>query len=189
MSNRSPRPRASWLGGGCAPRPSSICLGHQLLALAAGAETRKMLFGNRGQNLPCVDQQSGKCFITSQVAPQGEAHAPVRARSAALLCSSLALWLRSPRRSVARDARQNHGFAVEQDTLPADWEPLFVNANDGSNEGIINTQKPFFSVQFHPEAAPGPRDTENLFARFIDTVRGKRALAAPGPAPPGRPGG
>jgi carbamoyl-phosphate synthase / aspartate carbamoyltransferase len=67
---------------------------------------------------------------------------------------------------------QNHGFAVEADTLPADWEPLFINANDLSNEGIVHAKKPFFSVQFHPEAAPGPRDTEYLFERFVQTVRG-----------------
>lgn len=88
------------------PSPS-ICLGHQLLALASGAKTKKMLFGNRGQNIPCVDQQSGRCFITSQ----------------------------------------NHGFAVDVDSLSQDWEPLFMNANDHSNEGITHKTKPFFSVQ------------------------------------------
>ena len=87
-----------------------ICLGHQLLALATGATTKKMLFGNRGQNIPCVDQQSGRCFITSQ----------------------------------------NHGFAVDVSSLPADWEPLFINANDQSNEGITHKSKPFFSVQVRP---------------------------------------
>ena len=85
----------------------SICLGHQLLALAAGAKTKKMLFGNRGQNIPCVDQQSGRCYITSQ----------------------------------------NHGFAVDPETLSQEWEPLFENANDQSNEGITHKTKPFFSVQ------------------------------------------
>src|SRR5699024_7845825 len=96
-----------------------ICLGHQLLARAAGASTSKMKFGNRGQNIPCTDQLSGRCYITSQ----------------------------------------NHGYAVDAATLPSDWEELFVNANDGSNEGIYCRTAPFFSVQFHPEAAPGPRDT------------------------------
>jgi carbamoyl-phosphate synthase small subunit len=62
---------------------------------------------------------------------------------------------------------QNHGFAVDSATLPADWEPLFVNMNDGTNEGIRHKTKPFFSAQFHPEASSGPRDTEFLFDEFI----------------------
>ena len=62
---------------------------------------------------------------------------------------------------------QNHGYAVDADTLPADWEPLFVNMNDGSNEGIRHKTNPWFSAQFHPEACPGPVDTEFLFDDFI----------------------
>ncbi|KAI1828137.1 pyrABCN [Xylaria intraflava] len=108
-----------------------ICLGHQLLAQAAGASTEKMKFGNRGHNIPCTSMVTGKCHITSQ----------------------------------------NHGFAVNAQTLPQDqWKELFVNANDGSNEGIMHTNKPYFSVQFHPESTPGPRDTEFLFDVFIDTM-------------------
>jgi len=107
-----------------------ICLGHQLLARAAGAETMKMKFGNRGHNIPCTSLLSGKCYITSQ----------------------------------------NHGFAVDSDTLPSDWAELFVNANDSSNEGIRHISKPYFSVQFHPESTPGPRDTEFLFDVFIQTI-------------------
>ena len=107
-----------------------ICLGHQLLALAAGAQTEKMKFGNRGHNIPCTDQLSGRCYITSQ----------------------------------------NHGYAVQSSTLPVGWGELFVNANDGSNEGIYAKEKPFFSVQFHPESTPGPRDTEFLFDVFIRSV-------------------
>ncbi|KAF2645706.1 carbamoyl-phosphate synth [Massarina eburnea CBS 473.64] len=108
-----------------------ICLGHQLLARAAGAETLKMKFGNRGHNIPCTSMISGRCHITSQ----------------------------------------NHGYAVDSKTLPNGWEELFVNANDGSNEGIRHTQRPYFSVQFHPEHTPGPRDTEYLFDVFIDTIQ------------------
>ena len=108
-----------------------ICLGHQLLALAAGATSSKMKFGNRGHNIPCTNVISGKCYITSQ----------------------------------------NHGFQVDTHSLPTDWESLFVNANDGSNEGIRHANRPFFSVQFHPEAAPGPRDTEFLFDVFINAVQ------------------
>ncbi|KAL2359687.1 hypothetical protein RJZ56_007465 [Blastomyces dermatitidis] len=108
-----------------------ICLGHQLLARAAGASTIKMKFGNRGQNIPCTSLISGRCYITSQ----------------------------------------NHGYAVDSMTLPEGWEELFVNANDGSNEGIRHVSRPFFSVQFHPESAPGPQDTEFLFDVFIDAIK------------------
>ncbi|KAJ2244596.1 Carbamoyl-phosphate synthase, partial [Coemansia sp. RSA 454] len=108
-----------------------ICLGHQVLALASGAQTEKMKYGNRGQNIPCTDMLTGRCYITSQ----------------------------------------NHGYAVKADTLPATIKELFINANDGSNEGIYHTELPYFSVQFHPESAPGPRDTEVLFDIFIGTVQ------------------
>ncbi len=65
---------------------------------------------------------------------------------------------------------QNHGYAVDTATLDADWEPLFVNTNDGSNEGVRHKSKPWFSAQFHPEACAGPTDTEFLFDRFIDAL-------------------
>ena len=65
---------------------------------------------------------------------------------------------------------QNHGFAVDNATLPADWEPLFVNMNDGTNEGIRHKSKPYFSAQFHPEASSGPKDTEFLFDEFINML-------------------
>jgi carbamoyl-phosphate synthase / aspartate carbamoyltransferase len=107
-----------------------ICLGHQLLARAAGASTQKMKFGNRGHNIPCTNLLSGRCYITSQ----------------------------------------NHGFEVDSTTLPEGWEELFVNANDKSNEGIRHVSRPWFSVQFHPESTPGPRDTEFLFDVFIDAI-------------------
>jgi carbamoyl-phosphate synthase/aspartate carbamoyltransferase len=107
-----------------------ICLGHQLMALAAGATTSKMKYGNRGQNIPCNDALSGRCYITSQ----------------------------------------NHGYQVNTASLPAGWKELFQNANDGSNEGIYCEDKPFFSVQFHPESHPGPRDTEFLFDVFIQNI-------------------
>lgn len=66
---------------------------------------------------------------------------------------------------------QNHGFAVDDSTLPADWEPLFINMNDGTNEGIRHRTKPYFSAQFHPEASSGPRDTEFLFDEFIQMLK------------------
>ncbi len=65
---------------------------------------------------------------------------------------------------------QNHGFAVDNDTIPADWEPLFINMNDGTNEGIRHKTKPYFSAQFHPEASSGPKDTEFLFDEFINML-------------------
>ncbi len=65
---------------------------------------------------------------------------------------------------------QNHGYAVDNDTLGADWEPLFINMNDGTNEGIRHKTKPFFSSQFHPEACSGPTDTEFIFDKFVDPL-------------------
>ena len=66
---------------------------------------------------------------------------------------------------------QNHGFAVDNETLGKDWEPLFVNVNDGTCEGIRHKSKPFFSTQFHPEASGGPTDTKFLFDEFIDMIK------------------
>ncbi|MBM3304221.1 MAG: glutamine-hydrolyzing carbamoyl-phosphate synthase small subunit [Candidatus Aenigmarchaeota archaeon] len=108
-----------------------ICLGNQLLALAAGGDTYKLKFGHRSQNQPCLESGTSRCYITSQ----------------------------------------NHGFAVDVAKLPAGWRPWFTNLNDGTNEGIIHESRPFMSVQFHPEACPGPVDTEFLFDRFIKNMR------------------
>ena len=107
-----------------------VCLGNQLLALAAGASTYKLPYGHRGQNQPCTDMETGRCYITSQ----------------------------------------NHGFAIDEKTLPSDWKVWFTNANDGSNEGIAHASKPWRSVQFHPEANPGPTDTAWIFDRFIEDL-------------------
>ena len=65
---------------------------------------------------------------------------------------------------------QNHGFAVDNETLPADWEPLFINMNDGTNEGVRHKTKPFFSAQFHPEASSGPLDTDFIFDDFVNML-------------------
>ena len=108
-----------------------ICLGHQLLALAAGGNTKKLKFGHRSQNQPCLLEGTNRCYITTQ----------------------------------------NHGFAVSK--IPKDFKPWFTNANDGSNEGIIHKKLPFMSVQFHPEASPGPTDTEWIFDYFL-----KRAMSS-----------
>jgi carbamoyl-phosphate synthase small subunit len=104
-----------------------ICLGHQLLALAAGARTRKLKYGHRSQNQPCLLVGSQRCFMTAQ----------------------------------------NHGYAVDEKSLPSGWTSWFFNANDGTNEGIRHADKPFRSVQFHPEATPGPTDTAYLFDEFL----------------------
>jgi len=104
------------------------------LALGAGAKTYKLPYGHRGQNVPCIDVETGRCYITSQ----------------------------------------NHGFAVDDASLPADWKPWFKNANDDSNEGIAHVSKPWRSVQFHPEASPGPTDTAWIFERFIEDLHKKR---------------
>jgi carbamoyl-phosphate synthase small subunit len=112
-----------------------ICLGNQLLARAAGADTYKLKYGHRSHNQPVLLQNTNRCFITSQ----------------------------------------NHGYAVATETLPGDWEPLFTNANDDTNEGIRHKTKPFFSTQFHPEASSGPTDTEFLFDEFIDTIKTYRS--------------
>lgn len=106
-----------------------ICLGHQLLALAAGGHTHKLKFGHRSQNQPCILQGSNRCFITTQ----------------------------------------NHGFAVNK--LPKGFKSWFANANDNSNEGMIHKKLPFMSVQFHPEANPGPTDTEWIFDYFMERLK------------------
>lgn len=107
-----------------------ICLGNQILALAAGADTYKLKFGHRSQNQPCLLAGTKRCYITSQ----------------------------------------NHGFAVTKDTLPPGWIPWFVNANDGTNEGIKHKEKPLMGVQFHPEHNPGPIDTEFVFDGFLEKL-------------------
>ncbi len=105
-----------------------ICLGNQILALAAGGDTYKMKFGHRGQNQPCVEQGTKRCYITTQ----------------------------------------NHGFAIGK--IPSGFKPWFINANDKTNEGIIHKNLPFMSIQFHPEAAPGPVDTEWIFDKFLNLI-------------------
>ncbi len=117
-----------------------ICLGNQLLALAAGAKTYKLKYGHRSQNQPCIDRlgrpsfakaSKGRCYITSQ----------------------------------------NHGYAVDAKSLPEGWEEWFVNANDGSNEGIRHKSRLWRSVQFHPEASPGPTDTAWIFDEFLAPLK------------------
>lgn len=110
----------------------AICLGHQLMALATGADTYKMKYGHRGGNHPVKDLQTGRVYISSQ----------------------------------------NHGYVVDTDKLdPKVAVPAFINVNDGTNEGLSYTGKNIFTVQFHPEACPGPQDSGYLFDRFITMMR------------------
>ena len=116
-----------------------ICMGNQILALAAGAEVKKLKYGHRGHNQPVREVGTTRCFITTQ----------------------------------------NHGYAVDTRTLKEGWTPLFVNMNDGSNEGIRHREMPWFSAQFHPEACAGPVDTEFLFDTFAGLLRGEQLPAVP----------
>ena len=109
----------------------AICLGHQLMALATGADTYKMKYGHRGGNHPVKDLETGRVYISSQ----------------------------------------NHGYVVDAQKMdPSVAVPAFVNVNDGTNEGLRYVGKKIFTVQFHPEACPGPRDSAYLFDRFINMM-------------------
>jgi carbamoyl-phosphate synthase small subunit len=110
-----------------------ICLGHQLLGLAAGAKTMKMKFGHHGANHPVQDLASGRVFITSQ----------------------------------------NHGFAVDEATLPSNVRPTHRSLFDGSLQGIEYTDRPAYSFQGHPEASPGPREMAYLFDKFVAMMKAK----------------
>lgn len=113
----------------------AICLGHQLMALATGADTFKMKYGHRGGNHPVKDLQTGRVYISSQ----------------------------------------NHGYVVDMDKLDSGIAiPAFINVNDGTNEGLSYTGKNIFTVQFHPEACPGPQDSGYLFDRFIDMMKARK---------------
>lgn len=106
----------------------AICLGHQLMALATGADTFKLKYGHRGGNHPVKDLSNGRVYITSQ----------------------------------------NHGYAVDPKSLdPKICEEAFVNVNDGTNEGLKYVGKNIVTVQYHPEACPGPKDSAYLFERFM----------------------
>lgn len=111
-----------------------ICLGHQLLGLAAGAKTLKMKFGHHGANHPVQDLDTGRVMITSQ----------------------------------------NHGFAVDESSLPGNVRVIHRSLFDGSNQGIEITDAPAFSFQGHPEASPGPHDVAPLFDRFVASMEAAR---------------
>ena len=110
-----------------------ICLGHQMLALALGAKTRKMAQGHHGANHPVKDLTTGKVEIVSM----------------------------------------NHGFTVDRETLPKGVSETHVSLFDGTNAGIALEGQPVFSVQYHPEASPGPMDSHYLFGRFVDAVKAR----------------
>jgi carbamoyl-phosphate synthase small subunit len=115
-----------------------ICLGHQLLGLAAGARTVKMKFGHHGANHPVIELDTGRVFISSQ----------------------------------------NHGFAVDESTLPSNVRTTHRSLFDGSLQGIAITDRPAFSFQGHPEASPGPRDLVPLFSRFVESMLRRGAMPA-----------
>ncbi|XP_060733101.1 carbamoyl-phosphate synthase [ammonia], mitochondrial [Tachysurus vachellii] len=128
-----------------------ICMGNQITALAAGAQSYKLPMGNRGQNQPVLNVVTGQAFITAQ----------------------------------------NHGYGIDSESLPLGWSPLFINANDGTNEGIMHNTKPIFTAQFHPEAKGGPTDTEFLFDVFLSLIKKKEnngimSVMPPKPAVPPR---
>lgn len=108
-----------------------ICLGHQLISLAAGAKTCRMPYGHRSHNQPVYEVGTRNGYITTQ----------------------------------------NHGYIVEENSIPEDWEPWFKNVNDQSIEGVRHKSKPFKSVQFHPEASGGPRDTGWILEQFVCEVK------------------
>ncbi|GGJ79769.1 glutamine-hydrolyzing carbamoyl-phosphate synthase small subunit [Deinococcus aquiradiocola] len=122
--------RTAWELMGLLPT-FGICLGHQILGLAAGGQTYKMKFGHRGGNQPVKNLLTGNVEITAQ----------------------------------------NHGYAVDLATVPdGQFVATHVNLNDGSLEGMAHTRFPVFSVQYHPEASPGPHDSRYLFDRFIEEI-------------------
>lgn len=123
-----------------------ICLGNQLLGLAAGASALKLPFGNRGQNQPVINHRTGEAYITPQ----------------------------------------NHGYAINCDTLQPGWSKLFTNVNDGSNEGIEHDTRPYFTAQFHPEAACGPTDTEFMFDAFLESCQKNEKVKFPVRKPVGK---
>ncbi|MDB4978751.1 MAG: carbamoyl-phosphate synthase small subunit [Candidatus Peribacteria bacterium] len=139
-----------------------ICLGNQLMALAIGGDTYKLKYGHRGLNQPCIEE----------LLPNAKEPLASHLSAIALEATAEDSKLKTQHCIITS---QNHGFAVQEDSLPAGWHVWFRNANDGTVEGLRHESGRFSSIQFHPEATPGPEDADYLFDEFVHLLEQERS--------------